>query len=130
MDDARQWAEEQWSACDLGDRRRTRRAVALGVRMAEHSDRSLPRQMAGMADLKAAYRLLDSEGVTLEALTAPTATGFGAPPAGPGIPSCSSRTRPVSIAAAIRRPKASDRSATPDWRTISPAASAPRPVWR
>jgi hypothetical protein len=71
MDDARQWAEEQWSACDLGDRRRTRRAVALGVRMAEHSDRSLPRQMAGMADLKAAYRLLDSEGATLEALTAP-----------------------------------------------------------
>jgi hypothetical protein len=39
--------------------------------MAEHSDRSLPRQMAGMADLKAAYRLLDSEGATLEALTAP-----------------------------------------------------------
>jgi Transposase DNA-binding len=71
MDDARQWAEEQWSTCDLGDRRRTRRAVALGVKMAEHSDRSLPRQMAGMADLKAAYRLLDSEGATLEALTAP-----------------------------------------------------------
>jgi len=79
MDGAWQWAEEQWSTCDLGDRRRTRRAVALGSTMAEHSDRSLPRQMAGMADMKAAHRLLDSEGVTLEALTAPP------PPAAPHL---------------------------------------------
>jgi hypothetical protein len=41
MDGVWQWAEEQWSACDLGDRRRTRRAVALGVRMAEHSNRCI-----------------------------------------------------------------------------------------
>jgi hypothetical protein len=75
MDDARQWAEEQWSACDPGDRRRTRRAVALGVRMAGHSDRSLPRQMAGMADLKAACRLLDSEGDARGAHGAPPRPG-------------------------------------------------------
>ncbi|WP_429649950.1 IS4/Tn5 family transposase DNA-binding protein [Skermanella aerolata] len=71
MDGPWQWAEEQWSTCDLGNRRRTRRAVTLGARIAEHSDQSLPRQMVGMADLKAAYRLLDGKAVTLEALTGP-----------------------------------------------------------
>ncbi len=71
MDEARRWAEEQWSECCLGDQRRTRRAVEVGARMAASSDQSLPKQMAGMADLKAAYRLLDCEDVTLEALTEP-----------------------------------------------------------
>jgi hypothetical protein len=37
--------------------------------MAASSDQSLPKQMAGMADLKASCRLLDCEDVTLEALT-------------------------------------------------------------
>ncbi len=71
MDEARAWAEEQWSTCRLGDRRRTARAVAMGAAMADRSGASLPGQMAGLGDLKAAYRPLDADGVTLDALTAP-----------------------------------------------------------
>jgi len=52
MDEVRRWAEEQWSECCLGDRRRTRRAVEVGTKMAASSDQSLPKQMViGQASL-------------------------------------------------------------------------------
>lgn len=65
------WAEQTFGAVQLGDRRRTRRAVALARAMARRPDASLPAQVAAPAALKAAYRFLDAAEVTLPALLAP-----------------------------------------------------------
>ena len=67
----RQWAEEQFGSCDLGDFRRTRRAVEVAAAFAADPSGSTPHQTENWADLKAAYRLFDSEGVTFESLAAP-----------------------------------------------------------
>ena len=66
-----EWAMEQFGACELGDRRRTKRAVRLAAQVAEYPDGSTPNQTERWADLKAAYRLFDSEDVTFTALAKP-----------------------------------------------------------
>jgi hypothetical protein len=66
-----EWAAQQWAQVELGDRRLTRRAVAIGTQMAAHSEASLPEQMGSPSMLKAAYGLLNHPGVSLAALTAP-----------------------------------------------------------
>lgn len=65
------WAAQQWGRVQLGDRRLTRRAVAVGSRMAANPAASLPEQMQAPSMLKAAYGLLNHPGVSLAALTAP-----------------------------------------------------------
>lgn len=65
------WAAQQWGDVQLGDRRLTRRAVAVGRRMAAQPAASLPEQMQAPSMLKAAYGLLNHPGVSLAALTAP-----------------------------------------------------------
>ncbi len=65
------WAAQQWAQVELGDRRLTRRAVAMGMQMAAHAEASLPEQMGSPSALKAAYGLLNHPGVSLAALTAP-----------------------------------------------------------
>ena len=62
----RQWAEEQFGACQLGDSRRTRRAIEVAAAFAANPSGSTPHQTEDWADLKAAYRLFDSDGVTWE----------------------------------------------------------------
>lgn len=69
--DVQEWAEEQFGRAELGDARRTRRAVAVGAAMAAHPAGSIPDQMGEWKDMKAAYRLFAEEDVTFEALTAP-----------------------------------------------------------
>lgn len=72
MQDPEVWAQAQWGQVELGDRRRSRRAVTLGAALAGAPDKSLPVQIEGnWADVRAAYRLLDSAPVTHAALTAP-----------------------------------------------------------
>jgi hypothetical protein len=66
-----EWAAQQWAQVELGDRRLTRRAVAIGTQMAAHAEASLPEQMGSPSQLKAAYGLLNHPGVSLAALTAP-----------------------------------------------------------
>jgi hypothetical protein len=66
-----QWAEEQFGTCELGDLRRTRRAVKFATQVAEHPDGGTPQQTHVWGDCKAAYRLLDAEGVTFETLAEP-----------------------------------------------------------
>jgi hypothetical protein len=66
-----QWAEAQWGHAELGDRRRTRRAVRLGAAIAAQSAASLPKQMQRWSDLKAAYRLLNQDDVTHRQLSMP-----------------------------------------------------------
>lgn len=66
-----QWAQENFGSCELGDARRTRRAVKVAQQMAEHPDGSTPDQCENSGDLKALYRLVDEEDVTFEALAEP-----------------------------------------------------------
>src|SRR5512135_2951238 len=68
---ASEWAAQQWAQADLGDQRRTQRAVEIGAKMAAHPDASLPNQMESRATLRGAYRLLNHPEVTLETLLAP-----------------------------------------------------------
>jgi hypothetical protein len=66
-----EWAAKNFGTCDLGDVRRTRRAVKVAQQMAEHPDGSTPDQMECWKDLKAAYRLFDCEDVSFAALAEP-----------------------------------------------------------
>ena len=67
----RHWAEEQFGACQLGDARRTRRAVEVGAAFAANPSGSTPHQTEDWPELKAVYRFFDSDGVTFESLASP-----------------------------------------------------------
>lgn len=69
--DVADWAEESFGTCELGDSRRTRRAVKVAQHMAEHPDGSTPDQTENWADLKATYRLFNEDDVTFDALAGP-----------------------------------------------------------
>ncbi|MEX0776712.1 MAG: IS4 family transposase [Phycisphaeraceae bacterium] len=69
--DRERWAQAQFSAADLGDHRRTRRLVKLAAMMAGNTSGSIPQQTGGGADMKAAYRLFDAQGVTHTAVCQP-----------------------------------------------------------
>src|SRR5262245_23237862 len=69
--DAHVWACEHFGPADLGDQRRTKRLTRVAARMAADPSASIPGQMEGWAEAKAAYRLLDADGVTFEAIAAP-----------------------------------------------------------
>lgn len=60
-----------FGACDLGDARRTERAVQIAARMADHPGGSSPEQMADWAELKACYRFFNNDAVTFDALARP-----------------------------------------------------------
>ncbi|MCA1838221.1 MAG: transposase [Actinobacteria bacterium] len=64
-DEVQRWATQQWATVDLGDERRNKRAVRLGEKLAAHPNGSLPEQMRSWGQLKAAYRLLGREEVTV-----------------------------------------------------------------
>ena len=65
------WAEQQFSQCELGDRRRTRRLVKTAMQAALKPDASTPEQAERWSDCKAAYHLFDQEDVTFDAIIAP-----------------------------------------------------------
>ena len=69
--DVGEWAQENFGECDLGDVRRTRRAVTVARQMAEHPDGSTPDQAEDWSDLKAMYRLFDADEATFTALATP-----------------------------------------------------------
>jgi len=69
--DVAKWAEKQFGDCDLGDERRSRRAVRVAWQVAADPDASTPVQMEKWSDLKAAYRLFDCEEVTFDNLARP-----------------------------------------------------------
>ncbi len=58
---AQAWAERQFGECQLGDWRRTERAVKMGVAMREAPGKPIPQQMRSPKDTKAAYRFLGDE---------------------------------------------------------------------
>jgi hypothetical protein len=69
--DTQQWAQQQFGACDLGDTRRTCRLVKFASQVAADPDASTPGQTEQWSDLKAAYRLIDNEHVTFDAIAGP-----------------------------------------------------------
>jgi hypothetical protein len=69
--DTTQWAEQQFSNCQLGDKRRTKRLMQVAQQVANHPAASFPEQTASWGDLKAAYRLFDCQDVTFEAIAGP-----------------------------------------------------------
>jgi len=69
--DIDKWAEENFGECQLGDARRTKRAVKLAAQVGARPDGSTPEQTECWADCKAAYRLFDQADVTFEALCEP-----------------------------------------------------------
>jgi hypothetical protein len=68
--DARMWAEQNFAAADLGDRRRTRRLVESAAQIAAHPEKSFP-QVFDWNALRGFYRLCDQSQVTAEAVLRP-----------------------------------------------------------
>lgn len=69
--EAAEWAQRQFSDCELGDERRTKRLIKVAERVANNPSASFSNQMASWGELKAAYRLLDCSDVTFEAIAEP-----------------------------------------------------------
>src|SRR5438128_1731248 len=65
------WAVQQFGSVELGDKRRTQRAVEMAQAMARRPSDGLAKQMAGWNEQRGAYRLLDNEAVSYEALSQP-----------------------------------------------------------
>ena len=80
--DIKLWAEAQFGECELGDARRTKRAVKVAMRAAEDPDGATPEQMGDWAGCKAAYRLFSSEDVSFDALCTPHWTSVRGAPEG------------------------------------------------
>ncbi len=62
------WAQQQFSGCQLGDQRRTRRLVRLAKQVVSHPSGDFPEQTETWVDLKAAYRLFDRAEVTFQSV--------------------------------------------------------------
>ncbi len=69
--DTEKWAQQQFSLCPLGDVRRTRRLVKFAAQVAGDPDAATPGQTEKWSDLKAAYRLIDNDDVTFDAIAVP-----------------------------------------------------------
>jgi hypothetical protein len=64
------WAEQEFGQVELGDHRRTRRAVKVAAQMARYPSASIPERSGNWAATKASYRLFKEEEVTFEGLSA------------------------------------------------------------
>lgn len=64
MDQGEGWAERQFGEAELGDKRRTKRLVAMGDKIARQAGQSLPKQFGGQGSaLTAAYRFFGNEAI-------------------------------------------------------------------
>jgi len=69
--DAKEWAIETFGKVELGDPRRSDRAVQVAAAMAENPAASLPTQMGDQSALQAAHRLFINEAISFEQLQDP-----------------------------------------------------------
>jgi len=69
--DVNVWAKQQFESCELGDARRTARAIKVAAQFAADPSASTPDQTETWSDCKAAYRLFDEEDVTFATLAEP-----------------------------------------------------------
>jgi len=68
---ALRFGEEHFGGARLGDRRRERRLASLASEMARHPGGTLPQKVTSPAELKALYRLMNSDAVTHAAVLEP-----------------------------------------------------------
>lgn len=61
-----QWVSQQFSECELGDVRRTKRLLTVAGNMLARPEASLVAQNGEWADVKAAYRFFDNSAVTFD----------------------------------------------------------------
>lgn len=66
-----EWAQMEFSECELGDRRRTNRLIKAAGDVLARPDGSTPDQFESWSDCKALYRLMDCEDVNFQAITTP-----------------------------------------------------------
>lgn len=66
MDQAAQWAEEEFGDARLGDARRTRRLVMMGAELARQPAGTVTRACASSASREGAFRWLESDAVRVE----------------------------------------------------------------
>jgi hypothetical protein len=66
-----EWAEMEFSLCELGDQRRTQRLIKAATQVLARPDGSTPRQIESWSDCKALYRLMESDDVSFSAITSP-----------------------------------------------------------
>ena len=66
-----QWLEDNFSRCELGDTRRTKRLVKIAGNMLAAPEKSLSQQNVEWADVKAAYRFFDNESSTFDRIAMP-----------------------------------------------------------
>ncbi len=71
MQVTRQWAQQNFGSCQLGDKRRTDRLIQVAQQVASNPSASLPNQTETWGDLKAAYKLFDRQEVTFDAIASP-----------------------------------------------------------
>jgi hypothetical protein len=71
MEAISEWAQQEFGSVQVGDTRRTRRAVALARDLGQHPAASLPIACGAWSALKSSYRLLHAAGATREALSTP-----------------------------------------------------------
>lgn len=64
--DSKQWVDENFGDCGLGDQRRGKRLVKIATNMLAAPEQSIVQQNVQWADVKAAYRFFDNENVTFE----------------------------------------------------------------
>jgi len=69
--DAQAWAESTFAEVQLGDARRTKRAVLIAEAMAKDAAATLPKQMGSEAALHAAYRFFQTPDVQYENMIRP-----------------------------------------------------------
>ena len=67
----KRWAQAEFSAAGLGDKRRTARLVELAQRLSERPEMSLPQALGYTGALKAAYRFFDNADIAQESVIAP-----------------------------------------------------------
>ena len=61
-----QWAKQEFGGCSLGDKRRTERLVQAASKMLTNTSGGITRQNNSNSEVKAIYRLLDTDEVTHE----------------------------------------------------------------
>jgi hypothetical protein len=69
--DPEEWAEHEFGACELGDKRRVERLKKVAAQVAVRPDGSTPDQMETWGELKAAYRLFNEADVTFQSIIEP-----------------------------------------------------------
>lgn len=60
----REWAQMEFAACELGDKRRTKRLIKAAEQVLARPDASTPEQIESWSDCKALYRLMDCDDVS------------------------------------------------------------------